>query len=431
MLNLGLRWEASIQPNVLTPPDQVFFSDFIGQTVTTTAGTFTFPSDGNIPSDWNNFQPRLGFAWDVKGTGQSVIRGSGGVYYARIPGLNLAGTRSTNGSLGQTIFRNSSFAAFGAPPPNYPDLLPESAVSVAPDHPDVFVFDQDFGNPLTISGTIGFQQELPQGFSASVSYTHARTDNLTRFVNRNDAIFGNNPAGCGFVQGPWCAGLDPDGDGTADNGVGALTTVESTAKSRYNAVTVVLNRLFDPNVQFQINYTLAFDKSDDDNERDPFTTRYFAANDFTPEYNWSDRDQRHRFNAWLLVNLPADVSINNRLSAYSAQPVTETCGSNNQGTGIRAANLQDPGRLCPNGTVLKRNTLRKDNAFFSWDIRFSKLFRMQGSRAFEAIVEVFNITNTDNFRDPAFAGLLFNFDGTVQSGLGDPREVQVGGRFIF
>ena len=64
-------------------------------------------------------------------------------------------------------------------------------------------------------------------------------------------------------------------------------------------------------------------------------------------------------------------------------------------------------------------------------MRFSKLFRMRGSRAFEAIVEVFNITNTDNFRDPAFAGLLFNFDGTVQSGLGDPREVQVGGRFIF
>ena len=44
-----------------------------------------------------------------------------------------------------------------------------------------------------------------------------------------------------------------------------------------------------------------------------------------------------------------------------------------------------------------------------------------GTGQLEAIVEVFNLLNTNNFRDPSSAGLLFNFDGTVQSGLGDPR----------
>lgn len=55
-----------------------------------------------------------------------------------------------------------------------------------------------------------------------------------------------------------------------------------------------------------------------------------------------------------------------------------------------------------------------------------------GSRgALEAIVEVFNVTNTDNFRDPAATSLLFNFDGTIRSGLGDPRQIQAGMRWVF
>ena len=54
-----------------------------------------------------------------------------------------------------------------------------------------------------------------------------------------------------------------------------------------------------------------------------------------------------------------------------------------------------------------------------------------GNGQLEAIAEVFNLLNTDNYRDPSSAGLLFNFDGTVQSGLGDPREVQIGMRYIF
>ena len=387
--------------------------------MTTAAGAQTFPSNGTIPSDWDNFQPRFGFAWDMKGDSKRILRGSAGVYYARIPGLNLASTRSTNGSLGQTIFRNSELTPILGAPPDYDQLLPDPAG--APFQPDVYVFDKNFENPRTISATIGYEQQLPEGLAASISYTHARTDGLTRFVNRNDAAFGN----------PWSTGLDPDGDGIADNGVGALWTVESTAKSRYNGFTLGISRLYDPYVQFQVNYTLSWDKSDDDNERDPFTARYFSPDNFSPEYSWSDRDQRHRLNAWLLTRLPGDIFVNNRLSAYTAQPATETCGAGNTGTGSRAAGLQDPGRLCGNGSVLTRNTLRKDNGFFSWDIRISRPFNVQGFGQVEAIFEVFNLTNADNFLDPTFGGLLFNFDGTVRSGLGEPRQAQLGMRWVF
>ena len=71
-----------------------------------------FPSDGNIPSDWHMWQPRIGVSYDPWNDGKTVFRGSFGLYYARIPGLVLASTRSTNGSRGQTI----AAASFLRPP---------------------------------------------------------------------------------------------------------------------------------------------------------------------------------------------------------------------------------------------------------------------------------------------------------------------------
>ena len=49
----------------------------------------------------------------------------------------------------------------------------------------------------------------------------------------------------------------------------------------------------------------------------------------------------------------------------------------------------------------------------------------------ELIAEVFNLLNTDNFLDPGATAALFNFDGTLQSGLGDPMRLQVGARYRF
>ncbi len=410
-LNYGLRWEAQIQPDVLTDPDEVFFADFIGKTVTNETGTYEFPSNGTIPSDWDMFQPRLGVAYDVHGDNKTLLRGSAGIYYARIPGLNLASTRSTNGSRGQSIFRASALTPILGPPPTYGELLPTPQGD--PFLPSIFVFDQNFENPRTISTNVGIERELhASGLVGSFGYTYARTDKLTRFVNRNDAIFGS----------PWEPGLGPDGS----NGIGDLTVVESTAKSRYHGLSFGLRQMVHDDLQFQFNYTLSWDKSDDDNERDPFTFRYVDATQLEREWGYSDRDQRHRFNAWALAALPGGILLNQRLSYYSAQPVSASCAGDRSTNPWGAAS----DRICNDGSITARNTLRKDNEFFSYDVRLSRPIPVDSGQL-EAIVEVFNLLNTDNFRDPSSVGLLFNFDGTVQSGLGDPRQVQVGLRYVY
>ena len=415
-LNYGLRWEAQIQPSLVTPISDLLYQPFIGQTVTNAVGTFEFPGDGTIPSDKGMFQPRLGIAYDVKGDGKQVIRANAGLYYARIPGLNLASSRSTDGSRGQTLVRISGLdGVFGGPPPNYGELLP--APAGVPFFPgQVFLFDKDFQNPRTFTGTVGYEREIGGGVAAGVSYTHARSDHLTRFIDRNAAVFGS----------PWGSGL-PGGNGLLE-----LVTVESSAKSRYNGVTAELKKVVGSRLQFQFNYTLSFDKSDDDNERDPFSYRYAQADSLQREYNWSDRDQRHRFNAWVLAILPGNFYLNNRVSAYSAQPASEICDpATNAGNGQRATSRLQ--RICPgpNGRILQRNTIRRDNAYFSWDVRVSRPFDLGSQGALELIFEAFNVTNNDNFKDPSVAGTFLAFDGTIRSGLGEPRQFQAGVRYIF
>jgi Carboxypeptidase regulatory-like domain/TonB-dependent Receptor Plug Domain len=406
-IQYGVRWEAEVEPDPRTPANEVFFAPFIGKTVTTAAGPQTFPSNGKIPSDYKMWQPRLGITWDPKGNGKSAVRLNGGIYYARIPGLTLASSRSTNGSIGQSLFRSSALTGILGPVPAYPGLIPQSQVG-APFDPDVFVFDKDFQNPRTTSASLSYEQEIANGLGFLIKYNYAKGDHITRFVNRNDPLLGS----------PWSTGLPPGGA----NGINTLTTVESKAHSLYNGVTVGFNQRFNGKLQYQVYYTYSKDMSDDDNERDPFTFRYAKITGLEKEWSYSDRDQRHRVNAWLLYQAPLGINVDLRYAYRSAQPQSITA------TGAVANTPQD--RINPDGSVTRRNLGRKDNQFNSLDLRLTKDLAF-GRLTVQPIVEVFNVFNNANFKRPEVTSLIFNFDGTVQSGTGDPRQVQLGVRLLF
>lgn len=410
----GLRWEAEIEPDPITPPDQVFFAGFIGKTSKGQA----FPSNGKIPSDYAMWQPRLGFAWNPSGDGRDVVRADAGIFYGRVPGLTLASSRSTNGSLGQSIFRNSALTPILGPVPAYPNIIPQSQIG-APFDPDVFVFDKNFKNPRTTSLGASWEKEFIQDYAFLVKYNYAKGSHITRFVNRNDPLLGS----------PWSVGLGAGGA----NGIGQLTTVESTARSLYQGVTVGITKRPSANFQFQVYYTYSKDKSDDDNERDPFTLRYAKVTDLAAEYGYSDRDQRHRINSWLLWNAPHGFDVNVRYSYRSAQPQSLMCVVSVAfcGAGRYMAVAQTPqDRINPDGSVTQRNLGRKDNQYSSLDLRLSHDFRSRGVTVQPAL-DVFNLFNSKNLHRPEVTNLIFNFDGTVQSGVGDPRQMQVGVRLIW
>ena len=256
--------------------------------------------------------------------------------------------------------------------------------------------------------------------AALVQYTYAKGEHITRFFEQNDTAFG-----C-----PWGTGLGADGsNGLAcgTSGGNGLASVEATGKSLYQGLTFGLNKRFSRSYQFQANYTLSWDKSDDDQERDPFTYRYIRYDNLDAEYGYSDRDQRHRLNAFLLWIAPAKVNVNLRYAYRSAQPL-----SLNASGGI-SQQVFGPSsdRIRADGTIVERNTGRKDNEYSSLDLRLSRDFRVSGRVSVEPILEVFNLFASKNYKQPSYQNLVFNFDGTIASGLGDPRQMQLGVKLLW
>jgi hypothetical protein len=410
-IQAGLRWEAEIEPDLITPKNQLFYAPLIGKTVKGQQ----FPGDGTIPSDYKMWQPRFGISFDPQNDGKMVLRGTAGIFYGRVPGLTLASSRSTDGTRGQTIFRDSALTSILGAVPAYPNLIPQSQIG-SPFDPGVFVFDKNFQNPRTTALSGSVEREVVTGIGVLLKYNYAKGDHITRFVDRNAAELG----------APWSTGIGADGS----NGLGSLTTIESSAHSKYWGWTLGVTKRFADHYGFQVNYTYSKDKSDDDNERDPFTFRYAAIHEdpndpnaeFSKEWGYSDRDQRHRVNAWFIWQAPAAVDVNLRYSYRSAQPLDVTAA------GVATNTPQD--RINADGTVTRRNLGRKDNQFSSLDLRLSRPFQIQWL-TLEPSIEVFNLFNSKNLHRPQVTNLVFNFDGTVQSGAGDPRQIQVGVRAQF
>jgi hypothetical protein len=410
-ISYGLRYYAQIQDQPILPLDQRRYGQFVG--------TPGFPSDGTIPNEKKGWQPRLGIAWDPTNNQKTVVRANAGIYYARIPGLQLAGPRNTDGSISGTIFTCCAIPGLPTPPANL-GIFTDTA-NFTPFNPGVRVFSSDFQNPRTFQWGVSVERELLKDLSVNIGFNYANTVHLARFVNRNGPSFTGTIAADGrkIFNGPQPFAR-PDG-----SGIGELAVTESSARSLYRGFVFTTNKRFSNRFQFQANYVLSWDYSDDDNERDPFTFRYADITDFASEYGYSDRDQRHRFNAFGVFEAPYHFMLTTIFQARSAQPESVLLPNDANGDGIVGTD-----RPYVNGRDIGRNTIRKNNQFYSFDFRVTRLFKVTEDVSIEPLIEVFNLFNNTN-QISAPRPLLFNFDGTLRSGFGDPRQAQVGVKLRF
>jgi hypothetical protein len=385
-LNYGLRWEAQIFPEPVVAPSQTAYGIFLNDP--------RFPSDGTLPSQKKQFQPRLGFAWDISKAGKSVLRANAGIFYARQNMLSQVGSITTNGVQQQTIFLNTPIISSGVPGPVWPGVVtPPASVtpcvvgSVSNPFPcfsGVRVFDRNYENPRIYTANVGFEQELAQDWALYLDYTHSKGVHLTRFLNVNRNAF-----------------FEPF--------LGETMVTSSVGKSVYDGFTVGMRKRFSGRYQLEWNYTLAKDKDDDSNERDPFTDRAFDINNLQLDYSLSDRDIRHKFNFFTFIQMGWGFEGNFRVQGRTAQPITPG--------GVR--------------TATNRNTARKDNKYFSFDWRVQRPIRLSERFSIVPIIEMFNTFNNANNINPLVTPGLFNFDGFLRQGVGDPRQVQLAVKFVF
>ena len=188
-LTLGLRGDVPTFP--LTPPTNPSVKTIYG------IDTGVFPS-GNVL--WS---PRLGFNWDLGGTGTTVVRGGAGVFSGRPPYVWVSNAYANSGLEQARLFCNNQttaitpdFNSFGLDPDNQPTTCrggntPGAAV------PDINFFDKDFKFPQTLRINLGADRRLPWGLVASADFTFSNTFKSLYIQDMNLASWGTPLAGEG------------------------------------------------------------------------------------------------------------------------------------------------------------------------------------------------------------------------------------------
>ena len=406
-LNYGLRWEAQFFPKMTIPPSAALYGQYLSNPL--------FPSTGYLPNQTKEFQPRVGFAYDIVGNGKSVLRGSAGIFNARQNMLTQVGAITTNGVQQQTLTEFS-----GSGNPTYPEILPvTNCPSTGCPGAGVTVFDKNYHNPRIYTYNVGYDQQVFGELVAFADFTISKGVYLTTFLNPNvskPVTLPVNGDTASYAPGPF-------------TNLGSITDTASVAKSLYRGVTFGMRKHMSHHYLFEAEYTYSVDKDSDSNERDPFTFRYANFFNLAAEYSNSDRDERHKFNAYAVGDLPFGFKGNLRIQQHSAEP--ETDNVNGTGTGAPCSYNNSLTRFV-NGIDCGRNHLRKDNAFFVTDFGVARPFHFHdGAWALEPRVEVFNTFNNTNNLNPLSSPALFDFSGFLRVGVGDPRQAQLALRFTF
>ena len=422
--NYGLRWDAQIFPDPTIPPSKTAYGSNLPDP--------NFPSTGFLPNQKKMFQPRVGFAWDIKGNGKSALRASYGIFNARQNMLTQVGAITTNGvqqveiAAGTCLFKIAGVcqqSSILGPAPTYPDII--HTTPAPPFQPGVTVFDKSYANPRIYTTNVGYEQQIVGDYVAYLDFTMSKGVHLTRFTNPNvnaDPAFDcstlNTPTTT-FTNIPPGVCVPSTGDTvTYPNdavpfpNLGSITDTVSSSKSLYRGFTVGLRKRMSHRFLFDGNYTYSVDRDDDSNERDPFTFRYVNLFNLKEEYGYSDRDERHKFNFFTVANLPWGIDANARMQAHSAQPIS-------------------PEPRIMNSVVLPRNSLRKDNAFFTFDFGVARPFHLGERMQLIPKLEMFNTFNNKNNVNPLSSPQLFDFNGFLRVGVGDPRQAQLSVRFEF
>jgi hypothetical protein len=432
-LNYGLRWDAQHFPNPTIAPSQTAYG--------TNLTDPNFDSTGFLPNQNKEFQPRVGFAWDIRGNGKSALRASYGIFNARQNMLTQVGAITTNGVQQQTIaaatclFRDNTgtchenSAGFLLPAPAYPTTVtpPLLPAGQFPFQPGITFFSKSYANPRIYTTNVGYEQQVVSNYAIYADFTLSKGVHLTRFTNPN--------AGTGFT-------LPTVGQDTVNYvgvhapfpNLGDITDTVSSARSLYRGFTVGFRKPRSHHFQFDLNYTYSSDWDDDSNERDPFTFRYANLFNLAAEYSRSDRNETHKFNAYTVADLPWGLHADVRVQAHSAQPITDNV--NGDGSGAPCSFQNSRTRFViptGGGTAVDcgRNHLLKDNGFFTFNFGVNRPFHLGERMLLIPRIEMFNTFNNTNNVNPLSSPQLFDFNGFLRVGVGDPRQAQLSVRFEF
>ena len=257
-LNYGVRYE------ITTPFKDIHnrlmaFTPGVQSTVHPNAPMgLLFPGDPGIadtiaPVFTKDFMPRVGFAWDPRGDGQTVVRSAYGIFVDEL--LNGVGMpmRGASSALPQTVVRTLTGAI------NYANPLGTVANPFTPGQfalpASTFTIDRGLLPPYTQDWNLTVDQSL-NGQVLSLGYIGAKGTRLPRLVEGNPAIYQPGATLANSGRRRLYSGCTLT-SGTCSLGTAGL--VEGNANSTFHSAQVSVTRRGTP----ALNYTLAYTFSKD------------------------------------------------------------------------------------------------------------------------------------------------------------------------
>lgn len=382
------------------------------------------------------YAPRFGFAYDVRGTQQLVVRGGAGVFYDRAAGDTVYGMLEQLPTLNQ---------------PNlvYGRLQDVTATSSTSAPPTITAFDYAGKIPTVYSYNVGVQMQLPWSSILDVSFVGSQSRNLNTQINLNAPAYGaaylpeNQDSTLAPSTVPGATALPVDFL-RPYRGFGDIIQIQPTAYADYKSVQASLNRRFSRGVSLGLNYTLGKAMGTSSNDFPAGNNTYNPqvigmprtdgeANQRKANYMPLNTDRRHTLVANFVWQLP-NASVNKVLAgalhdwqvsgvfrAASGSPYTVTYNipgispytltGTQRLESARVVIVDDPGpgysddpyqqfnpaaftTPSPNSIGLESGTnYMRYQPSYVLDLSLARFIRFGGSRRIEMRVDAFNVLN--------------------------------------
>jgi hypothetical protein len=352
-INLGLRYDLDTNGN--NP-------DYTSPAMTTARGR-----------DTDNFQPRAGVSWDLKGDGRHVVRGGVGMFTGRFLLVPAHIELQQNGYTGVIIQQRVNGTLYGLP-----------ALALDPNNPtttgipltrDSGRIDDSFVNPFSTQVTAGYAVRLGNtGLYADFEgiYVKGSDEAIIRDFN----WLGNGAAGCNVAA----AACRPT------KSFNQINVYTNEGRSEYKAFVTSVNGTFKGGHLVTASLTVASKKNINDDFSPALTDYPSDPANIEAEWGRARADERVRFTASAVLRLPARFTVAPIFEYGSGQPWNRRYGYDYNGDGKSSDRMPGVAKFSEDGPN-----------FASINLRATYALPLGGRSRADLIAEFFNLLNRVNY----------------------------------